>query len=163
MVAMQASITDDAALIFTRYFYRDLIETGAVDAALTEARLRMQGNGHPIEWGTPVLYMRALSGQLFQPAAHRVEEKKPFEMPSLANASPPRIEPSLGEREKSKESPAKASAPTVQPAPNPTEKRSRAPPGPAKASQRSKRDKTCSTPRCRRSRHGSRPHHPAHP
>ncbi|MGX4643211.1 CHAT domain-containing protein [Massilia sp. SYSU DXS3249] len=71
VVAMQASITDDAAMIFTRYFYRDLVEIGAVDASLTEARLRMQGNGHPIEWGTPVLYMRALSGQLFQPSAHR--------------------------------------------------------------------------------------------
>ncbi len=69
VVAMQASITDDAAMIFTRYFYRDLVEIGAVDASLTEARLRMQGNGHPIEWGTPVLYMRALSGQLFRPAA----------------------------------------------------------------------------------------------
>ncbi len=58
VVAMQASITDDAALIFTRYFYRDLVEIGAVDTSLTEARLRMQANGHPIEWGTPVLYMR---------------------------------------------------------------------------------------------------------
>ena len=71
VVAMQASITDDAAMIFTRYFYRDLVGIGAVDASLTEARLRMQGNGHPIEWGTPVLYMRALSGQLFQPSANR--------------------------------------------------------------------------------------------
>lgn len=130
VVAMQASITDNAALIFTRYFYRDLIETGAVDASLTEARLRMQGNGHPIEWGTPVLYMRALSGQLFQPAASPDEGKKPFELPvtALPKVSPPRIEPSLTERKK-KESPAKASAPpaqpvpTLQPAPNPTEKR----------------------------------------
>jgi len=126
VVAMQASITDNAALIFTRYFYRDLIATGAVDASLTEARLRMQGNGHPIEWGTPVLYMRALSGQLFQPAADSDEENKPFEMPGPASASPPRIEPSLAERKKPKDSPAKTSAPPVppvQPAPNPTEKR----------------------------------------
>ena len=122
VVAMQASITDNAALIFTRYFYRDLIETGAVDASLTEARLRMQGNGHPIEWGTPVLYMRALSGQLFKPAASQAEEKKPFEMPGLASAPPPRIEPSLAERKKPKD-PAKPSAPPVQQAPNPTEKR----------------------------------------
>lgn len=128
VVAMQASITDDAALIFTRYFYRDLIETGAVDASLTEARLRMQGNGHPIEWGTPVLYMRALSGQLFQPAAGPAAENKPIELPvpALASTSPPRIEPSLTERKKTKDSPAKAAVPPaspVQPAPNPTEKR----------------------------------------
>ena len=128
VVAMQASITDNAALIFTRYFYRDLIETGAVDASLTEARLRMQGNGHPIEWGTPVLYMRALSGQLFQPSASPAEEKKPFELPlpAMASAPPPRIEPSLTERKKTKESlpkPGTPQAPPVQPAPNPTEKR----------------------------------------
>jgi hypothetical protein len=103
VVAMQASITDDAALIFTRYFYRDLVETGAVDTSLTEARLRMQGNGHPIEWGTPVLYMRALSGQLFQPAVKEL---------ALEGAPPPRVEPSLTERKK-----------TPPPAPNPTEKK----------------------------------------
>ncbi len=110
VVAMQASITDDAALIFTRYFYRDLVATGAVDASLTEARLRMQGNGHPIEWGTPVLYMRALSGQLFQPPADPVEEKKPFEMPA--------------ERKKNRDNPVKAIVPPpVQQAPNPTERK----------------------------------------
>jgi len=123
VVAMQASITDDAALIFTRYFYRDLIETGAVDTSLTEARLRMQGNGHPIEWGTPVLYMRALSGQLFQPAATPAEEKKPFELPPLGSAALPRTEPTLPERKKPKDSLAKASTPPVPPAPNPAERK----------------------------------------
>jgi hypothetical protein len=123
VVAMQASITDDAALIFTRYFYRDLVETGAVDTALTEARLRMQGNGHPIEWGTPVLYMRALSGQLFQPVADPAGERKPFERQALESAPPPRIEPILAERKKTKDSPVKASTPPLAPAPNPTEKK----------------------------------------
>jgi hypothetical protein len=141
VVAMQASITDDAALIFTRYFYRDLVETGAVDTALTEARLRMQGNGHPIEWGTPVLYMRALSGQLFQPAADPVEEKKPFEPHALESAALPRTEPGPAERKKTKDSPAKASAPPLAPAPNPTEKkrprtaRSRESPSPLETGQ----------------------------
>jgi len=88
VVAMQTSITDDAALIFTRYFYRDLVETGAVDASLTEARLRMKGNGHPIEWGTPVLYMRALSGQIFQPVSL---QKTLWEAPQRElTAAPPR-------------------------------------------------------------------------
>lgn len=97
VVAMQASITDDAALIFTRYFYRDLIEIGAVDTSLTEARLRMQANGHPIEWGTPVLYMRALSGQLFQPvaktAASPAGQKRPKEAAVKAGARPSRVAP----------------------------------------------------------------------
>jgi hypothetical protein len=91
VVAMQASITDDAAMIFIRYFYRDLVEIGAVDTSLTEARLRMQGNGHPIEWGTPVLYMRALDGQLFRPAANLVvypDDNAPPAKPALDPTGP---------------------------------------------------------------------------
>jgi len=101
VVAMRASITDNAALIFTRHFYRDLVSTGAVDTSLTEARLRMQGNGHPIEWGTPVLYMRAVSGQLFQPApdaASSMDEQQ--SLPTIQvgrHASSPKLEPTLGE------------------------------------------------------------------
>ena len=114
VVAMQASITDDAALIFTRYFYRDLVEIGAVDASLTEARLRMQGNGHPIEWGTPVLYMRALSGQLFQPtpnnqATNLAERKKTA---AKAAGAPVRIEPTLSDR-KTRDLQAKPEAPPL--------------------------------------------------
>lgn len=115
VVAMQASITDDAALIFTRYFYRDLIETGTVDASLTEARLRMQGNGHPIEWGTPVLYMRALSGQLFKPGASLGEWKTPKELP-VKEPVLPRPAPVAHERNKrQRDSPARDSAPGPKP------------------------------------------------
>lgn len=111
VVAMQASITDDAALIFTRYFYRDLIEIGAVDTSLTEARLRMQANGHPIEWGTPVLYMRALSGQLFQPAAKpatspaasAAAQKKPKEPAAKTGTRPSRVAPALNEQKEARE------------------------------------------------------------
>jgi hypothetical protein len=123
VVAMQASITDDAALIFTRYFYRDLIETGAVDTSLTEARLRMQANGHPIEWGTPVLYMRALSGQLFQPSPNQADEIRPAETHDLETVPLSRVEPGPAERKKARDSQAKATAPPLQPAPNPTEKK----------------------------------------
>lgn len=149
VVAMQASITDDAALIFTRYFYRDLIETGTVDASLTEARLRMQGNGHPIEWGTPVLYMRALSGQLFKPGANLNERKTPKDVPIKETVLPrpapvpherskrqrempardsppepkPRLEPGLAERKRQKDAPRKENPPPLHPPPNPGERK----------------------------------------
>ena len=122
VVAKQASITEDAALIFTRYFYRELVESGAVDTSLTEARLRMQVNGHPIEWGTPVLYMRALSGHLFQPAVAPAGKRladlpaslagpipspaasagtdRPREIPPQARAPAARTEPNLNEARK---------------------------------------------------------------
>jgi len=149
VVAMQASITDDAALIFTRYFYRDLIETGTVDASLTEARLRMQGNGHPIEWGTPVLYMRALSGQLFKPGANLNERKTPRDVPIKETVLPrpapapherskrqrempardgpteprPKPEPGLTERKRQKEAPKKDNPPPPHPPPGPGERK----------------------------------------
>jgi hypothetical protein len=149
VVAMQASITDDAALIFTRYFYRDLIETGTVDASLTEARLRMQGNGHPIEWGTPVLYMRALSGQLFKPGANLNERKTqkdvPVKEPILPRPAPaghervkrqrempvrdsppepkPRPEPGLTERKRQKDAPKKENPAPLHPPPGPGERK----------------------------------------
>jgi hypothetical protein len=127
VVAMQASITDDAALIFTRYFYRDLVEIGAVDTSLTEARLRMQGNGHPIEWGTPVLYMRALSGQLFQPAtnpdSYPSERKQPGDTQGRAEAPAARIEPGLNVRKKAREVQAKQDVPPLQPEASPAEKK----------------------------------------
>lgn len=154
VVAMQASITDDAAMIFTRYFYRDLVEIGAVDASLTEARLRMQGNGHPIEWGTPVLYMRALSGQLFQPAAIRPgpplvmpapmppmipaavpaaiadERKRQKETQARNSGAPPRVEPTLNEKKKIRDLPPRQEAAPPQPAASPPEKKK---PRPVKA------------------------------
>jgi hypothetical protein len=149
VVAMQASITDDAALIFTRYFYRDLIETGTVDASLTEARLRMQGNGHPIEWGTPVLYMRALSGQLFKPGANLNERKTSGDIPIIEPVLPrpapaahertkrqrevpakdstpgpkPRLEPGPNERKRQKEPPKKESPSSFHPPPAPGERK----------------------------------------
>jgi hypothetical protein len=118
VVAMRASITDDAALIFTRYFYRDLIETGIVDASLTEARLRMQGNGHPIEWGTPVLYMRALNGQLFQPGAYEGKRRPPRDSattPQSGSAidkrpSPTRPPHTVSNRDQPKQPPPKGAA-----------------------------------------------------
>lgn len=131
VVAMQASITDDAALIFTRYFYRDLVEIGAVDASLTEARLRMQGNGHPIEWGTPVLYMRALSGQLFQPAAMRAAQPAAVPAPSPApvGAAGPAPVPAPVPAPTSAPIPAPTSAPIPAPAPAALpDERKRAPP-----------------------------------
>lgn len=120
VVAMQASITDDAALIFTRYFYRDLVEIGAVDTSLTEARLRMQANGHPIEWGTPVLYMRAMNGQLFQPAADPVpnqdSQNKPAPTPVHADKPASHVETMLHQQQKAR---VKQGTPPPSPSPAP--------------------------------------------
>ena len=82
VVAMQYEITDDAAIEFSRDFYEALAGGIAVDEALAEARkgvaLAIPGT---LEWGTPVLFMRAPDGILF-------DIPKSAATPHPANATP---------------------------------------------------------------------------
>lgn len=73
VVAMQYAIPDDAALIFAREFYQSLALGYPVDAAIAEARrgLFLHSGGNAPDWGSPVLFLRAADGRLFQ-----VEEAK---------------------------------------------------------------------------------------
>ena len=65
VVAMQFSITDRAAIAFAGEFYRGLTKGAALDAAMTDARFAIQEEANNREWGTPVLYMRASDGYIF--------------------------------------------------------------------------------------------------
>ncbi len=65
VIAMQFRITDIAAITMAREFYAALADGYPVDAALTEARKSIKTHGNDLEWGTPVLYMRAPDGQIF--------------------------------------------------------------------------------------------------
>lgn len=66
VIAMQFPISDQAAIALTHEFYRALADGYPVDAALAEARKAIYGQqGHNFEWGTPVLFMRAPDGRLF--------------------------------------------------------------------------------------------------
>jgi CHAT domain/zinc-ribbon domain len=64
VVAMQFEISDAAAVTFARDFYRALAFGDPVDAAVSQARQAIYAENE-LEWGTPVLYMRAADGQLF--------------------------------------------------------------------------------------------------
>ena len=67
VVSMQYEITDRAAVEFSRTFYDSLAEGEAVDAAVSEARKAIKmALGETVEWGTPVLHMRAKDGVLFR-------------------------------------------------------------------------------------------------
>ena len=57
VVAMQAPLTDAAALAFAESFYGRLAAGDPVDLAITEARLHMRQDGS-VEWATPVLFQR---------------------------------------------------------------------------------------------------------
>ncbi len=75
VVAMQFAITDEAAIIFARGFYNALSLGWPVDAAVTEARLAIFAAGNDVEWGTPVLYMRAPDGHIFDVVQLTPEER----------------------------------------------------------------------------------------
>lgn len=67
VLAMQYDITDRAAIEFTRTFYEALATKLPIDAAVTEARKAISlAVTNSMEWGTPVLYMRAPQGIIFQ-------------------------------------------------------------------------------------------------
>lgn len=66
VLAMQENITDKAAIQLTRTFYRALASGLPVDAAVSEARAAISISlRHSLEWGTPVLYLRAPDSTLF--------------------------------------------------------------------------------------------------
>jgi len=66
VLAMQHKITDSAALEFSRAFYEALATGTPVDASVVEARKAVSiAMPNTIEWGTPVLYMRAPDGRVF--------------------------------------------------------------------------------------------------
>jgi hypothetical protein len=86
VIAMQFEITDEAAITFAEEFYAATADGYPVDAALSAARKAIFAAGNDIEWGTPVLYLRAPNGQLFtvnrdtEAARLTVEEKQRAEV-----------------------------------------------------------------------------------
>lgn len=68
VVAMQFKVSDAAAKVFAHVFYQALAEGRPLEEVLCEARIAMQGGKeNNIEWGIPVLYLRAESGRIFNP------------------------------------------------------------------------------------------------
>lgn len=102
VIAMQFPVTDAAAITFSHNFYGALADGYPVDAALSEARKAIfsQGNETEAEWGTPVLFMRAADGKIFDVAASSAdagksknedgdkgEEKRKTELPATVQQS----------------------------------------------------------------------------
>lgn len=66
VLAMQYEISNDAAVEFANAFYEALADNLPVDAAVAEARNALSiSNARSLEWGVPVLHMRAADGRLF--------------------------------------------------------------------------------------------------
>lgn len=71
VIAMQFSIQDQNAVIFSRRFYQVLATGKSIDEAVTESRLAILNRSQDQErdWGVPVLYLRSEDGVLFPYAA----------------------------------------------------------------------------------------------
>ena len=66
----QFPITDDAALVFSEAVYRRLAAGDSMDAAVAEGRLALlRRMPDSLEWGTPVLFLRAADSRLLRPSA----------------------------------------------------------------------------------------------
>lgn len=65
VIAMQFQISDPAAIELSSSFYAALADGYPVDAALGEARKALFAHQNSTEWGTPVLYLRAADGAIF--------------------------------------------------------------------------------------------------
>jgi len=65
VIAMQFEITDQAAIDFSNRFDAAIADSYPVEAATAEARKTVKNGPNPVEWATPVFYLRAPDGHLF--------------------------------------------------------------------------------------------------
>lgn len=90
VVAMQYSVYDDIAVLFSRDFYRSLFRgknKGRVEVAMSLARNTLATN-YPEErdLATPVLFMRSKTGVLFEPVTGSLIKDLPISQPALDTA-----------------------------------------------------------------------------
>jgi hypothetical protein len=70
VVAMQFAISDEAAIRFAQTFYQNVAKRLPIDTSVMRARRGLRRTRkNTLEWGTPVLYLRAPDGQIFGPTA----------------------------------------------------------------------------------------------
>ncbi len=75
VVAMQFEMTDDAAMTFFHSLYEAVADGYPLDAAMAEARNAVRDEPNPVEWATPVLYLRAADAVIFNtPSASYASE-----------------------------------------------------------------------------------------
>jgi hypothetical protein len=76
VVAMQFEITDPAAIVFTSELYAAVADGYPLDAALSQARQAIYTDVSEVEWATPVLYLRAPDGRIFDVPSRAGERAK---------------------------------------------------------------------------------------
>jgi hypothetical protein len=99
VIAMQFEIADDVAQTFAHDFYGALADSYPIDAAVTEARKAIFAMGREVEWATPVLYLRAPDGRIFDvDRSAAVPETKTATAPAAAPPAAPQTVVETGPR-----------------------------------------------------------------
>jgi tetratricopeptide (TPR) repeat protein/sugar lactone lactonase YvrE len=89
VVAMQFAISDEAAVRFAQTFYQNVAKRLPLDTSVMRARRALRrAKKDTLEWGTPVLYLRAPDGRVFDTAA----ASTPSVSPDGAGSVPPQAE-----------------------------------------------------------------------
>lgn len=83
VVAMQFEITDRAAITFAHSLYETVAQGYPLDAAMASARNAVRDEDNPLEWATPVLYLRAPDGRIFDVRRDALPAKDSLVRPSL--------------------------------------------------------------------------------
>ena len=83
VVAMQFEITDRAAIAFAHSLYETVANGYPLDAAMAAARHSVRDDANPLEWATPVLYLRAPDGRIFDVPPDALPAKNSRVRPSL--------------------------------------------------------------------------------
>ena len=131
VVAMQFEITDEAAITLAQSLYEAVADGYPLDAALSEARKAVKNEPNPVEWGTPVLYLRAEDARIFEMGTGGVSAAAG---PAVAAAGPAVAAVASGAAAKAAEPPGESAlAAAVESHPAGTPVRSAAPAEPAAA------------------------------
>ena len=93
VMAMQFEITDDAAITFGHVLYEAIADGYPLDAATAEARKAIYAEGNWTEWGTPVLYLRAPDGHIFDIQDRPTPVLRPSSSTRPRNSGPARGKP----------------------------------------------------------------------
>jgi tetratricopeptide (TPR) repeat protein len=91
VIAMQFEITDEAAIIFSHEFYAGIADGYPVDAALAESRKAIYAGGNALEWGAPVLYLRAPDGRVFDLQVTKTRPPQPKIQVQIVSVGPPPV------------------------------------------------------------------------
>ncbi len=107
VIAMQFEITDQASITFAQEFYAAIAAGYPVDEALSAARSAIFTDVNALEWGTPVLYLRAPDGIIFAPVS----------APELVKLEPAPLAPAQPEPERQEQIPRAQAQPLREPRP----------------------------------------------